>query len=55
MKIVIKNHHTNLLSNHTTPLAAHSCSYRQKSEWPLNKKVLSESLIYRSAVSQWNL
>ena len=36
MKSVIQNHNTNLLSKQTTPVAARSCSCRQKSECPLN-------------------
>ena len=36
----------------TTPVAARSCSCRQKSECPSNNKCLSESLVYKAAVSQ---
>ena len=42
----------NLLSNYTIPVAARSCSHRQKSECLLNNKYLSESLVYKVAVSQ---
>ena len=52
IKSFIQNHNANLLSNHTTPVAEHSCSYRQKSECPFNNKCLSESLAYKAAVSQ---
>ena len=52
MKSVIQNHNANLLSKHTTPVAACSSSCRQKSECPLNNKCLSESLICKAAVSQ---
>ena len=52
MKSVIQNHNTNLLSKQTTPVAARSCSCRQKSECPLNNECLSESLVYKAAVSQ---
>ena len=34
IKSVIQNQNANLLSKHTTPVAAHSCSCRQKSERP---------------------
>ena len=36
----------------TTPVAARSCSCRQKSECPSSNKCLSESLVYKAAVSQ---
>ena len=52
MKCVIQNHNANLLSKHTTPVAARSCRCRQKSECSLNNKCLSESLVYKAAVSQ---
>ena len=52
MKSVIKNHNANLLSKHTTPVAAHRCSCRQKSECALKNKPLSESLVYKAAISQ---
>ena len=52
MKSVIQNHNANLLSNHTTPVAASSCSCRQKLECPFNIECLSESLVYKAAVSQ---
>ena len=52
MKSVIQNHNPNFLSNHTTPVAALSCSCRQKSEWPLNSECLSKSLVYKASVSQ---
>ena len=52
MKSVIQNHNANLLSNHATLVAAHSCSCPQKSEYPLNNECLSESLIYKATVSQ---
>ena len=52
MKSVIQNHNANLLSKNTIPAAACSCSCRQKPEWPLNKKCLSKSLVYKLAVSQ---
>ena len=52
MKSVIQNHNANLLSKHTTPVAACSCSCRQKPECLLNNKFLSESLAYKEAVSQ---
>ena len=52
MKSVIQNHNANLLSKHTTPVAARSCRCRQKSECSLNNKCLSESLVYKAAVSQ---
>ena len=52
MKIVIQNHNANLLSKHTTPVAARSCSCRQKPESPLNNKCLSECLIYKATVLQ---
>ena len=41
-----------MLSKHTTPVVAHSCSCHQKSEFPLNNKCLSESPVYQAAVSQ---
>ena len=41
MKSVIQNHNAKLLSKHTTPVAARSCSCSQKSECPLNNKCLS--------------
>ena len=47
MKSIIENHNANLLSKHTTPVAARSCRRRQKSECPLNNKCLSESLVYK--------
>ena len=50
MKSVIQNHNANLLSNHTTPVAASSCSCRQKLECPFNIDCLSESLVYKAAV-----
>ena len=49
MKSVIQNN-TNLLSKHTTDVAARSCS--SKSECQLNNTCLSESLIYQTTVSQ---
>ena len=52
MKSVIQNHNANLLLKHTTPVVACSCSCRQKSECSLNKKSLSESLVYKATVSQ---
>ena len=52
MKNVIQKHNANLLSNHTTTVAARSCSCRQKLECPLNNKCLSESLVYKATVSQ---
>ena len=52
MKSVIQNHNANMLSNHTTPVAAGSCSCRQKSEYPLKNECLSESLAYKAAASQ---
>ena len=51
MKSVIQNN-TNLLSKHTTLVAAHSCSCCQKSVCPLNNECLSESLVFKAAVSQ---
>ena len=51
MKSVIQNN-TNLLSKHTTLVAAHSCSCFQKSVCPLNNECLSESLVFKAAVSQ---
>ena len=44
IKSVIQNHHATLLSKHTNPLAADSCSCPQKLECPLNNKCLSEIL-----------
>ena len=44
IKSVTQNHNVNLLSNHTTPVTARSCSCCQKSECPLNNEGLSESL-----------
>ena len=41
MKSVIQNHNANLLSKHTTPVTARSCSCRQKPECPLNNECLS--------------
>ena len=52
IKSFIQNHTTNLLSNQTTPVVARSCSCRQKSECPLNNECLSQSLVYKAAVSQ---
>ena len=52
MKSVIQNHNTNLLSNHTTTIAARSWSCRQKLECPLNNKCLAETLVYKATVSQ---
>ena len=52
MKSIIQNDNANLLSKHTTPVIARSCSCRQKSECPLNNKCLSESLVYKAAVLQ---
>ena len=52
IKSFIQNHTTNLLSNHTTPVVARSCRCRQKSECPLNNECLSQSLVYKAAVSQ---
>ena len=52
LKSTIQNHNANLLSKNSTPVAASSCSCRQKSECPLNNKCLSESLVYKAAVSQ---
>ena len=52
MKSVIQNYNANLLSNHTTPVVARSCSCNQKSECLLNNECLSESLVYKTAVSQ---
>ena len=49
---VIQNHNANLHSKHTTTVAAHSYSCRQKSECPLNNKCFSESLVFKAAVSQ---
>ena len=49
---VTQNHSANLLSKHTTPVAARSCSCRQKSECSLNNKCLAESLVYKAPVSQ---
>ena len=51
MKSVIQNN-TNLLSKHTTLVAAHSCSCCQKSVCPLNNECSSESLVFKAAVSQ---
>ena len=51
MKSVIQNLNPNLLSKLTTPVAAH-CNCQQKSECPLNNKCLSESIVYKAAVSQ---
>ena len=51
MKNVIQKHNANLLSNHTTTIAACSCICRQKLECPLNK-CLSGSLVYKATVSQ---
>ena len=51
MKNVIQKHNANLLSNHTTTVAARSCSCRQKLECPLNNKYLSKSLVYKATVS----
>ena len=47
MKSIIQNPNANLLSKHTTPVAARSCRCRQKSECPLNNKCLSKSLVYK--------
>ena len=52
MKSVIQNQNANLLLKHTIPVAASLCSCRQKSESPLNNKYLSESLVYKAAVSE---
>ena len=52
MKSVNQNHNADLPSKHTTPLAARSCGYRQKSECPLRNKCLSESLVFKAAVPQ---
>ena len=52
MKSIILNHNVNLLSNHTTTVAACSCSCRQKLECLLNSKCLSESLVYKATISQ---
>ena len=52
MKSVIQNHNANLLSKHTTPVTARSCSCRQKPECPLNNECLSKILVYKAAVSQ---
>ena len=52
MTSVIQNHNANLLSKHTTAVAARSCRCHQKSECLLNNKCLSESLVYKAAVSQ---
>ena len=51
MKSVIQNYNANLISKHTTAVAARSCSCRQKSECLLNNKCLSKSLVYKEAVS----
>ena len=52
MKSVIQNHNANLLSKHTTPVAARLGICCQKSECPLNDKCLSKSFVYKAAVSQ---
>ena len=52
MKSFIQNQNTNLLSKQTTLVAACSCSCCQKSECPLNNECLSNSLVYKAAVSQ---
>ena len=52
MKSANQNHYGNLLSNNTTPIAARSCSCRQKSECLLNNECLSESLVYKVSCSQ---
>ena len=52
MKKVVQNHDKNLLLNHTTALASLSGSSRQKSKCPLNNECLSESLVYKTAISQ---
>ena len=52
MKSVIQNYNANLLSKQTTPVAACSCSCHQKLECQLNNECLSESLVYKAAVSQ---
>ena len=52
VKSVIQNHNTNLLSNHTTTVAAHLCNCHQKLECLLHNKCLSESLVYKATVSQ---
>ena len=52
MKSVIQNHNTNLQSKQTTPVAASSCSCRQKSECPLNNECLSENFVCKAAFSQ---
>ena len=52
MKSLIQNHNVNLLSRQTTPVAACSCSCRQKSEYSLNNECLPESLVCKAAVSQ---
>ena len=52
MKSVIQNHNANLLSDHTSPATARSCNCRQKPKCPLKNKCLSESFVYKGAVSQ---
>ena len=52
MKCVIQNYNANFLCKDTTPVARPICSCRQKSEYQLNNKCLSESLVYKAAVSQ---
>ena len=52
MKTVIQNNNTKMLSSHSTPVAARSCSCGQKSEYPLKNECLSESLVCKEAFSQ---
>ena len=52
MKNVIQTNNANLLLKQTTPVAARSCSCHQKLACPLNNECLSESLVYKAAVSQ---
>ena len=52
MKSVNQNHNANLLSKRTIPVAAHSCSCRQKPECPLNNERLSVCLVYKAALWQ---
>ena len=48
MKSIIRNHNPNLLSKYSTPVAARSCSCRQKSECLINNECLSESHFHKN-------
>ena len=51
MASVIQNHNTNLLKDPVVSIAK-ECSCRQKSNFPLAKKCLSECLVYHAQVGR---